>query len=217
MPDQLKHFERWRRRLPENTAFFVNLIETEVVPLFLARGYSRHSNYPGKANWLPLQRRSGEEWPTVELQFGHRGRPFVRLDFSCLPEPCRTLDRAGFRDIPRIKACVVDAPAFFSLCKGRSRINDTVFGDASIFLWTIWLKQKLRNEVAELKSLSEWLIEFLDQGIPREWFHRNAGGRVNQHVIMNSASRIFRDRQSSSQLVGWVERSDTHPRDERSN
>src|SRR5258708_2316523 len=78
-------------------------------------------------------------------------------------------DRPGFHEIPRVEAIVVDAPAFFSLCKGRKRHNDTAFGDASIFFRPPWLRRKLQNEIAELKRLSEWLIEFLDKGMPDEW------------------------------------------------
>jgi hypothetical protein len=198
MEDQLRQFERWRSLLPKDTRFLVNLVEVEIVPLFLAHGYRRYGDYPGRANWLPLQRRSGEEWSTVELHFGHRGRPFVKLHFAILPENCRTIyvNRAGFHDIPRIKATIVDAPAFFTLCKGRKRVNDTVFGDASIFCRSLWLRRKLLREVAELKALSEWLIEFLDKGIPREWFERSIGGQVHRHIAMSNSSRLFRDSES---------------------
>src|SRR5258708_11665845 len=129
MPDQIRRFERWCRRVPKDTKFFVSLIEVEVVPLFLEHGYERRSDYPGRANWISLQRCSGTEWPTVELQFSNRGRPFLKLDFASLPEICRTLSvhGIGFQDIPRAKACVVDAPAFFSLCKGQARRDDCTF------------------------------------------------------------------------------------------
>jgi hypothetical protein len=198
MSDQIKKFERWRRLLPKRTMFFVELIEAEVAPLFLTHGYRRYSDYPGKASWIGLQRRNGDLWPTVELHFGHRGRPFVTLSFALLPETCRTilLDRPGFYDIPRIKAGVVDAPAFFSLRKGRYRNDDNVFGDASIFCRPLWLQEKLRREVAELKSLSIWLINFLDTGIPREWLERSTGGQVHPNIFMSYSSRIFHDPES---------------------
>jgi hypothetical protein len=179
-------------------------VQSEIVPLFVARGYGWYSDYPGRANWLPLQRHAGDFWPTVELHLSYKGRPFATVDFALLPEVCRTvfLDRPGFHNIPRGKAVVVDAPAFFSLCKGRHRFNDTAFGDASIFFPPLWLRTKLRNEVAELKSLSAWLIEFLDQGIPREWFKRETGGKVHDHIEMSHGSRIFRDPESRKLFEG---------------
>jgi hypothetical protein len=194
MLGQPTRFERWRGR--DDTKVFVSLVETEVVPRFLARGYEQPADYPRRANWLPLQRRIGPEWPTVELQFSNRGRPFLKLDFATLPEVCRTLalDGTSFQDIPRAKACVVDAPAFFSLCKGRARRDDCTFGDPNIFFRPVRLRRKLEKEVATLKSLCEWLINLLDQGIPAQWLERSNGGRVHEHVIMSNVSRIFRDR-----------------------
>ena len=43
--DQIKRFERWRRTLPKNTAYFVSLVLDEVVPLFEARGFDRFRDY----------------------------------------------------------------------------------------------------------------------------------------------------------------------------
>jgi hypothetical protein len=194
MSDQIQKFERWRRLLSKDTAYFVQLVESEILPIYLERGYDRYGDYAGSGNWIVLQRRSGDEWPTVELVFPHRRRPFVQVHFAFLPDVCHTIfvDRPGFHEIPRIEAAVVDAPASFELCKGRKRNNDNAFGDASIFFRPPWLRRKLQYEIAELKRLSKWLIEFLDQGLPDEWLKRGTGGKVHPHIWMNHFSRGLR-------------------------
>ena len=60
--DQLKRFDRWRERLPKNTAYLVALVVDEIVPVFRERGFDRFSDYAGGsafavgANCIPLQR-----------------------------------------------------------------------------------------------------------------------------------------------------------------
>jgi hypothetical protein len=88
--DQIKRFERWRRTLPKNTAYLVSLVVDKVVPLFEARGFDRFRDYAAGStfavgpNCIPLQRRSGAEWPTVEILFHKRGAPCLGVTFGVL-------------------------------------------------------------------------------------------------------------------------------------
>jgi hypothetical protein len=179
-----------------------DLVLDNAVPLFLAHNYGRFPDYAGGtsqaigANCIALQRRSGIEWPTVEFQFSRRCRPFVNVIFAWLPEQCQrwSAEAGEFVRIPRIEANVVEGPAFFSLCKGRKWSNDCSFGDTSIFFHTIWLRQKLQNEAAELRTLCEWLVELLDQRPPLEWLQRDSGGPVHRNVQLNWGSYLLRER-----------------------
>ena len=98
--DQRDRFERWRRRLPENAAYFVSLLFDEILPLFESDGFDRFGDYAGGStfavgpNCLPLQKRRGSEWPTVEIIFDKRRNPSLGVHFAALPERCwrHTLD-----------------------------------------------------------------------------------------------------------------------------
>src|SRR5688572_22045143 len=89
---QIKRFERWQRTLPKQAAFLVSATLSAIVPLAEQRGYSRHPDYAGGdrdavgANCLPLQRREGREWPTIEIRFDRRGRPSMAVIFARIPE-----------------------------------------------------------------------------------------------------------------------------------
>ena len=193
--NQIKHFERWRQKTPENTAYFIARVVDEIVPLFLERGYGRYADYAAGstfavgANCIPLQRRSGSQWPTVEILFHRRGAPSLGVNFASLPEICQRHTTNGTKDIPRIEACVVEGPAFFSLCKGKSRNLDCNFGNRWFALRP---KRKLDEEIAVLKLLLPWLFGVLEEGIPEAWYAKNPG-YVDQHAFLSRASRIFRD------------------------
>jgi hypothetical protein len=90
--DQIKQFERWRQKLPKSASYFVNLVLDEVVPMFKVQGFGRFNDYAGGSdfavgsNCIPLQRRRGNEWPTVEILFDKRGRPALGVTFAMLPD-----------------------------------------------------------------------------------------------------------------------------------
>jgi len=191
--DQIKRFERWRKRLPENTAYFVALVLDEIVPMFLQRGYGRYPDYAGGSafavgpNCVPLQRRSGAEWPTVEILFDKRSRPALGADFATLPEVCVRQTEHGPRDIPRIEANVVEGRAFFILCKGQHRDFDCNFG----YRWCAWLpKRKLDHEVGTLRAVVPWMLDILDHGIPQSWY-RETPGYIDRHAFLSPASRML--------------------------
>jgi hypothetical protein len=194
MVDQRDRFERWRRRLPENTGYLVTLVLDEIVPVFRAHGLERFSDYAGGsrfgvgANCLPLQRRWGPEWPTVEIQFHKSGYPSLGVHFATLPETCwrHTLQGTTI-EIPRIQACVVEGLAFFVLCKGTRKNFDGNFGYRGFVLNP---KHRLREEIGVLKSLLPWLFNVL-QSLPEAWLD-SPPGYVASHAFLSPASNIFR-------------------------
>ena len=198
--DQIKRFERWRRFLPKNSAYFVTLILEEIVPLFRAKGFDRFKDYAGGStfavggNNIPLQRRSGSEWPTVEIRF-HYQNPSIDVSFGALPEICCRVTAEGtIVEIPRIEASVVDGPAVFHLCKGKNNFRN--FG-YSFFAFSP--KRKLDKEIIILKSLLPWLFSTLEC-IPEAWF-RSQPGYVDPHAFLNPASRMFRKWECAERML----------------
>ena len=182
---QIRRFERWRKRLPENTAYLVSLVLEEVVPIFESNGLKRFPDYAGNStyavgpNCVPLQRRSGSEWPTVELLFHKRKCPSLGVYFSMLPQKCLRHGPMGPIDIPRIEANLVEGPQFFYLCKGPDRGFYNSFG----YRWfALRPKKKLRNEIDELTSLLPHVFSVFDQGLPESWLIKGAGF-VDRHVF----------------------------------
>jgi hypothetical protein len=192
--DQIKRFERWRRDLPDKAADLVTLVLEQIVPDFRGAGLERFGDYAGGSsfavgpNCIPLQRRSGSEWPTVEIQFDKRQRPVLGVVFARLPEVCMRHAEAGTTKIPRLDANVVEGPVFFTLCKGEGRSLDCNFGYHGFVLRP---QHKLREEIAALKSLLPWLLRILDEGIPEEWTKKQPG-YVDRHAFLSRAANIFR-------------------------
>jgi hypothetical protein len=190
--DHVKRFTQWRATLPENSLYLTNLVNDLIVPEFHRVGFQHFPDYAaGSAaavgpNCLPLQRRTGEEWPTVEIWFDRRKRPSLGVHFAALPEICFRVAEQGYEEIPRIEANVTEGVAFFSLCKGRRRNFDCSFG---IISFSFWPKRKLDEEVANLRALLPWLFGAFEKGIPDTW---HAGpGYVDVHAFQSPASRIL--------------------------
>jgi hypothetical protein len=188
MADQIGRFERWRRKLGPDTAFFVDGVFDRIVPLFLARGFVRLTDYGGPGNLdaslarcLALQRQSAAEWPTVVLRFADLGRPFLVVDFAWLPESCLRWEDRTPAPISRSVAKASEGLFFFRLMR-RKRFGDkSSFGISSI--WPLfWRLAKLRREIEELTSLSLWLIEILSQEIPSSWISLDLPNRVHEHA-----------------------------------
>jgi hypothetical protein len=191
--NQIERFERWRRLIPKNTAYLVSLVLDEVVPLFQARDLSRFPDYAGGSsfavgpNCIPLQRRSGAEWPTVEIMFHKRSAPSLGVNFAMLPERCHryNLTEDSLKEIPRIEAGVVEGGALFSLCKGSGRNFDCNFGYR---WWSFDSRRTLKKEIEILKLLLPELFDLFDRGIPSTWFDK-PNGYVDRHVFMKQFSR----------------------------
>lgn len=192
--DQLKRFDRWRQRLPKNSNYLAGLVIDEVVPLLRERGFERFPDYAGESafavgpNCIPLQRRTGPEWPTVEFLFDKRCRPTFGVTFAMLPEICCRQTEQGPIEISRLQASVVEGFAYFALCKGQQSNFDCSFGYRGFVLRP---KRRLDSEVAVLTSLLPWLFDKLDQGIPETWYKKKPG-YVDQYAFLSRGSRIFR-------------------------
>lgn len=190
MADHRKRFERWRKKLPKNTAYFVDQVLTRIVPEFEARGFVWYPDYAGGdamqigANCIPLQRRSGNEWPTVQIHFDKRFRPFLGLDFAKLPPVCTrwTMDGEIIK-INREIALVFEGAAYFALSKGRGRDYHCNFG----YIWfSLFPRRRIDKEIGTLLALLPELFELFDQGIPEAWLRQN-NGFVSKHVFAMGA------------------------------
>jgi hypothetical protein len=192
--DQIRRFERWRRRASGRTSSLIALVVDDIVPKFRAQGFDWFADYAGGStsavgpNTIPLQRRSGLEWPTVEITFDKRGRPALGVTFGSLPEMCCRITMSGVMEIPRIQACVVEGRAFFHLCKGRRGYNNCNFG---YYYGSLMPDRKIRQEGAALANTLPWLFELFDRGIPQAWLEQQPG-YVHEHAFLSPAARIFR-------------------------
>jgi len=185
--DHRKRFEHWRRKLPKNTAYLVEQVLMRGVPEFEARGFIWYADYAAGdstqigANEIPLQLRSGKDWPTVQFLFDKRLRPSFNLNFAALPPICkRWLPDGSIIDIPREKALVFEGPAYFALCKGRGRDYDCQFG---YYGFSLLPKRRIDSEIMILLSLLPELFELFDRGIPDMWL-RQEFGYVAKHILV---------------------------------
>ena len=196
MADHRERFERWRKRLPPRTSYLIDRVLDQVVPECAARGIVWHGDYAGgnpqevAASTIPLQRRAGPDWPTIELQFSNRTHPFFKVYFGVLPPVCR---RLGLEAVPRERACIVYAPAYFLLCKGRDKTGyDSLFG----YRWfTFFPRSRLDVEVAQAVQLLPIVFDLVDRGIPDAWITHDRG-YVDQHVKLAGSWKIYQDLQS---------------------
>lgn len=178
----VQRFDRWRARQSPASAYFIQLVLDEVVPLFEAAGFQRHEDYAGNnpqsvgASTIALQRRSGALWPTVEIQFHANNPHFLGVYFSLLPELCY---RQGVTPIPRQDANVVEGPFTFMLCKGGRKNYDCNFG----YQWfSLTPRRRLRQETRELALRVPWLLQTLDAGIPNDWLAQPRPAQVGKYA-----------------------------------
>jgi hypothetical protein len=182
-----KRFERWRAKLPERAAYLVDQVRSRMVPEFEGQGFVWYDDFAGGDpkeighNEIPLQRRTGDLWPTVQIRFDKRARPFFHIFFAALAPVCRKM--FATEEIPREKAIIAYAPAHFSLCKGKSRSDDCLFG----YVWfALWPPQKLDAEVREALALLPLLFEVFDRGIPEAWLTHDFG-YVDKHFVLHGS------------------------------
>lgn len=213
MADHRKRFERWRNKLPEHTRYLVDQVLARIVPEFEARGFKWYDDFAGgdaKAvsyNEIPLQRREGEQWPTVQISFDKRARPAFYINFSMLPPICRGI--FGEEDGPRERAIVSGAPVYFRLCKGRHKSLDGEFGHAfskvNYFFFLPMLiagligrdlgstikdirfiaspRHFLDAEVSKATELLPVVFDLFDKGIPNAWLTHEFG-YVDKYVML---------------------------------
>lgn len=190
MADHRQRFERWGSKLPAHTRYLVDQVLAHIVPEFDARGFKWYSDFAAgnvhevASHEIPLQRREGEKWPTVQIRFDKGGRPFFFIGFAMLPLVCRRWGTAedpwAAVDVPRQKAIDAYAPAYFRLCKGKRKSNDSLFG----YVWmTLFPRRKLDSEVEKAVALLPVLFNLFEEGIPEVWL-TSEYGPVSQHVLL---------------------------------
>jgi hypothetical protein len=199
--------------LPRHARYLVDQVVAHIVPMFEARGFQWPDGYAGGIpaeighNEIPLQRREGESWPTVQIKFDKRARPRFHIEFAAFPPICRRM--FGTEEIPREKAIVAYAPAHFLLCRGKYKSMDGEFGHsislANVLLFFPMLvsglidrdlhytvndirfavapTRFLDSEVSEAVALLPILFDLFDQGIPEDWLSHDFG-HVNKNVML---------------------------------
>lgn len=197
--DHKKRFDGWLRRMPPKTQYLVDQVLARIVPEFEKHGFVWYPDFAGNdpqeigANEIPLQRRAGEAWPTVQIDFP-RGRAYFRINFSALPEICRNPVRNA---IPREQAIVTYGPAYFDLRRGIwDDHRDSEYGFNSISLlqptplmlfrllrYQFNWRKFLDSEVDATLALLPVLFDLFDRGIPQEWIDHDFG-RITPNVML---------------------------------
>lgn len=227
MAGHRRRFERWRSKLPEHTRYLVDQVLARIVPEFEARGFKWYGDFAGGdpkevAHYeVPLQRREGQEWPTVQIIFDKRARPAFHIDFAMLPPVCRRM--FGTEDIPREKAIVVYAPAYFMLRRGKYKNLDGEFGHrfsmVNLFLFLPMLiasligrdlrytindirfiispRRFLDAQINQAMSLLPVLFDLFEKGIPGAWLTHEFG-YVDKHVMLMGSWHLSEKRRASS-------------------
>lgn len=185
MTGPIERFEKWRRRQAIRTADLALKVLEELVPLYAANGFERFEDYAGGnlsvvgANVIGLQRRSGDRWPTTEIQFHRKGRPSFNITFSELPKVCYRWTSGSPVEIDRKQANVVEGGVYFGLCKGLKRDFDCTFGVA---MFAIFPDKLIARDFELALNRSMYLIELLNSGVPESWTDA-APGYVSEFVF----------------------------------
>jgi hypothetical protein len=207
-----RNFERWRKRLPANTGYRVAQVLARIVPAFEAKGFGWYPDFAGgdpvqiAANEIPLQRRKGAEWPTVQLAFHKHGRPWFQIHFAALPEVCRRLNGAGhYVSVARKNAIAVEGPAYFGLRRGRwGDYQDAQFGFDWLTMFPVpvglarFIRYRLAtysyldSEIDAALALLPDLFHIFDQGIPGDWLEHGFG-YVTPHVMLVHSWKLWEE------------------------
>jgi hypothetical protein len=185
--DLEERFDRWRERLPLRTTKLVQKVFDELVPLYESAGLQRHKDYAGAdprsigSNCIPLQRRAGTNWPTVEIQFDRRSRPNFNIVFAELPETCVRRNLSSVTKINRMEANVAEGEINFLLCKGSKKSFDCTFGVAGIVLFP---DSRIDRDFSLALSRSKSLIELFGSGLPHQWLSAPPG-YVSDFIFKN--------------------------------
>lgn len=200
--DHRRAHERWRRLLPEHTAWLVQEVRARLVPEFERRGFVWYPDHadgdPAQlgASEIPLQRRDGPEWPTVQIRFHGQGMPWLVVEFGLLPPVCRrhaSTAPHALVDIPREEAALVDAPEYFILARGERRRRDCEFGYQSFRLCP---RRFLGKELDRIEALLPEVFRLLEGAVPREQIEAASWpyGKVTDHVALAGGRRVWEER-----------------------
>lgn len=206
MADHRKRFERWRNKLPVHTRYLVDQVLERIVPVFEAKGFQWYGDFARGdskevgCDEIPLQLREGEQWPTVQIRFSRRRWPEFFIDFAMLPPVCQRWGIDEHQpwtkiDVPRDKAIVAYAPAYFRLSKGERHGVNGSFG----YSWfSLFPRRKLDAEVGEAMSLLPVMFDLFDQGIPEAWLTHDKPWYVNKHVMLSGSWYLTEQRRTKA-------------------
>ena len=210
--DHKQRFMNWRKRMPEKTKYLVDKVLERIVPEFEKRGFVWYPDFAENnpqeigANEIPLQKREGTEWPTVQIAFSRDKGPRFGIIFSALPEICKNPVRPV---ISREQAIVVYGPAYFDLRRGKwKNYLDAQFGagfllptPSNLFrlskYWLDWRKF-FDSEVEVALALLPYMFETFDKKLYQEWLNRPFG-YLNEHVFLLMSWKIRDDLERANQ------------------
>jgi hypothetical protein len=197
-----QRFDGWRKRTNLKTQYLVDQVLKRIVPEFEKQGFVWYPDFGGinthgiGPNIIPLQRRHGERWPTVELYFYKEVlSPKFRIEFCELPEFCKNPQE---RCIQRIDSTVGSAPGRFYLTRGRwDDARDSVFGIETFLMfgprairYLFNYRTFLDSEIEDLLRILPILFEIFDKGIPHAWIE-HPFGRITKNVEIMTSWKIY--------------------------
>ena len=202
-----KRFAGWRRRLSLREQYLVDQVVGRIVPDFNRNGFVWYPNSGGGspsrvgANVIPLQRRGEKNWPVVEIYFLSGGGPRFKINFSVLPEICRSIEGV---EILREHAAAQYGPAYFGLRRGIwGDYLDSEFGFdwASLLLpspakmlqlirYLINWRRFLDSEVDAALLLLPVLYEIFDHGISQDWLEHDFG-KITPNVMLIHSWKLW--------------------------
>lgn len=197
-----QRFERWRKTLDARTAFLVDQVCEVLLPPLFAQGFEwadRVEEFGALADSrpdsIPLQRRSGDAWPTLTIDFDQRKRANFRVEFSLLPETCLQRGRGGLLEITRREARVFNGPLYFRVVRRERISEDSRFGYRvfdfiaqpyrvdRLLRYIVAPKGLLAEEVGFARRCLAEIESMLHSGVPREW-ETAPLGRIGRHLFL---------------------------------
>jgi hypothetical protein len=166
MGDHTRRFKRWHANTSGKTRYLADLVLAEIVPRFEREGFRWYAEFAGgdtqqvANNSIPLQRRNGNSWPTIEIAFDTRDRPAFSLNFAMLPPNCRRWTKEGWVEVNQSEAALVDGPSVYYV-RGASRWSQNGFG---YLYFSVLPKRRLRKDVAALAKVLPELFRVFDSG-----------------------------------------------------
>lgn len=202
--DHKQRFMGWRKRMPEKTRYLVDRVLERVVSEFEKHGFVWYPEFQVGANVIPLQKKVGVDWPTVEIRFVPKG-PFFRIEFSALPEFCEDIEH---RIVRREAANLASAPAWFFLCEHCNKSGQCksefgfdflpllFFSPVRFIRYQFDWRKFLDSEVDAAAALLPYLFDIFDKKIYFEWMDHPFGS-INKHVFLSMSWKIRRDMESA--------------------
>ena len=166
MGNHRRRFKRWHANQPSKTKYLAELVLAEIVPRFERERFRWYPDFAGgdiqqvANSCIPLQRREGKFWPTVEIAFDRRARPAFYVNFAILPPNCRRWTEEGWVDVTQLEAALVDGPAVYFI-RGTSRWSRNRFG---YLYFSLFPKRRLRTDVAVVVGHLPELFRVFDRG-----------------------------------------------------